>query len=262
MRNNDLFVTLRGSQEIRITTDGSKNILNGISDWVYEEEILADGKSAWLSPSGYNVAFIKYDDSLVEEYKIQYYAKFGKESYPREVAIKYPKPGTPNPIVNLFISVIHPESFYVESIQIKFEQSILDDDRVFTQITWTSDSDVIVRVMNRVQDVQRIFIVSKANNWVPTMVRDESTPDGAWHNRRQPLYLLQGTETPHYVEAMENDEGFVHLAYFSDISNAIPTVWLTIGSWEIDEILGFDLIGRKIYFSSTEVDSTQRQIYR
>jgi hypothetical protein len=82
VRDNDLFVTLDGTKEIRITTDGSKNIINGIADWVYEEEVLARHEASWFSDDGKSLAFIKFNDSNVKEYELQYYSKFGENSYP------------------------------------------------------------------------------------------------------------------------------------------------------------------------------------
>lgn len=89
VKDNDLFVSVDDT-EFQITTDGSHNILNGISDWVYEEEILGNGKSTWFSTNGNSLAFVKYDDTLVREYHLQYYASHGAEesSYPAGIDLK------------------------------------------------------------------------------------------------------------------------------------------------------------------------------
>lgn len=94
VRDNDLYVSSILSNgeliENRITTDGSKSIINGISDWVYEEEVLASHESMWFSPDGYRLAYLKFNETLVPEYKLQMYEN-PHASYPREVSVKYPK---------------------------------------------------------------------------------------------------------------------------------------------------------------------------
>lgn len=90
VRDNDLFVTI-DDQEFRVTTDGSKNIINGIADWVYEEEVFSEQKATWFGPDGLTVAFVKFNDTLVQEFEIQYYAKYGENQYPNKVDLKYPK---------------------------------------------------------------------------------------------------------------------------------------------------------------------------
>ena len=82
VRDNDLFVTMGAMSEIRVTGDGSKNIINGIADWVYEEEVLAVHEATWFSDDGKNLAYLKFDDSEVKEYELQYFSKFGETSYP------------------------------------------------------------------------------------------------------------------------------------------------------------------------------------
>jgi dipeptidyl aminopeptidase B len=189
VRDNDVYVTT-DSHEFRLTTDGSLNIVNGISDWVYEEEILGNGQSAWFSPTGKALAYIKYNDTLVQEYHLQYYMSHDADIYPNEIDLKYPKPGTPNPVAHLYVATGFDTSN--ASVPVMVNIGFDDDDRIFTQIDWISDTTFLVRVMNRVQDVQRLYLVTfESSEWSAKLLRDEATPDGAWHNRRQPLRILQ-----------------------------------------------------------------------
>jgi hypothetical protein len=64
VRDNDLYVTSNDA-EFQLTFDGSKNIINGISDWVYEEEVLASRTATWWSLDGTALAFVKFDDTNV-----------------------------------------------------------------------------------------------------------------------------------------------------------------------------------------------------
>eukprot|EP00842_Homolaphlyctis_polyrhiza_P004652 jgi/Hompol1/5188/HPOL_004208-RA len=100
VRDNDLYVTISEETEVRITTDGSKNTINGIADWVYEvvhvclwclEEVLAQSRAFWFSPDQSRIAFLKFNETLVKDYMLQYYAKYGESQYPKQLDVKYPK---------------------------------------------------------------------------------------------------------------------------------------------------------------------------
>lgn len=266
VRDNDLYVTTDG-QEVQITTDGSKNVMNGISDWVYEEEIVSGPQSAFFSPNGKRIAFVKYNDTLVQEYHIQFYRKYGKTAYPREIDIKYPKPGTPNPVAHIYLSSINAETQKATTSMIDFGTKDFDDaDRIVTQISWLSDDTVLVRLMNRVQDHQRIYAIQTLDggkSWNSRLLRDERTPDGAWFNRMQPIYRLGDlSKKDHaYVEIMDHPSGYAHIAFFADLKTISPTAWLTSGPFDVIDINGVskDLT---IYYTSAEVNSMQRHIYR
>lgn len=81
------------ADEIRLTTDGTSQIRNGVCDWVYEEEVFSTKEALWFSPDGSEIAFIKFDDTLVEKINIPIYGKPGDidDQYPGELIVDYPK---------------------------------------------------------------------------------------------------------------------------------------------------------------------------
>ncbi|KAH6561437.1 hypothetical protein BASA50_005658 [Batrachochytrium salamandrivorans] len=268
VRDNDLYATVDRDTEVRITTDGSKNIINGISDWVYEEEVLGNGNALWFSPDGSHIAFIKFNDTLVKTYPLEYYAKYGATAYPKELNIKYPKPGSPNPVATLHMSTLSSPNITGHDVQIDFGyQGFADDDRLIVEVNWVTHNDtMLVRLMNRVQDIQRVFMVKGVElngivTWNTTLVRDEATPDGAWHNNLQPLVPVLGNSDSSYIEIMDNADGFAHLALFSHADQSTPTSWITSGPWEVTAVSGQDSVKGIIYFISTEQGSTQRHLY-
>ena len=85
--------------------DGSKDTINGIADWVYEEEVLASHSALWFSPDGSTIAYLKFNESQVPEYTYPLYEKDEHGTpYPRQISVKYPKPGFPNPTATLHIT--------------------------------------------------------------------------------------------------------------------------------------------------------------
>ncbi|KAJ3088883.1 hypothetical protein HK102_007706 [Quaeritorhiza haematococci] len=280
VRENDLFVTIDGETEVRITTDGSKQTINGIADWVYEEEVLGTHDAMWFSPDGTQLAYLKSDETKVPEYRLQYYEQ-PRSLYPHELVVKYPKAGAPNPIVTLHIATPSVSSNANLTFPVTFppSQMFAPDDSLIVEVKWmTSNDTLLVRVMNRVQDVQRIFMVKKIVVpegatvggqvvWNATLVRDEPSRDGAWFNLLQPITYVPPSATnpdrlaPSYIELMEDADGYTHLAYFGSISASKPTAWLTNGKWEVTSVVGVDVEKDKIYYLSTEEGSMQRQLY-
>ncbi|KAI8903622.1 dipeptidyl peptidase IV N-terminal region-domain-containing protein [Gorgonomyces haynaldii] len=247
VQDNDITVTIDG-QNIAVTSDGSHEIINGQSDWVYEEEILSDKQAMWFSDDGNHLGYLKFNDTLVKEYRLQYYERYDAKQYPAEIALKYPKPGTPNPFAQLFIADLQP--FKTREINL----DCFGPETVFTQVQWIRNQTLLVRCMNRVQDYQKLFAV-EAPDWKPRLLRDEPSSDGAWFERRQPLYLINTS----YVELLENEDGFAHLAYFDHYTNKKPTKWLTNGPFDIASV---EHVDDYIYYASTEEGSIQRHIYR
>jgi dipeptidyl aminopeptidase len=76
---NDLYVIpdsemAQGTPKaIRVTTDGSAVIFNGVPDWAYEEEVFSSDSALWWSPNGKTVAYLRSDEAEVKDYKLQYY---------------------------------------------------------------------------------------------------------------------------------------------------------------------------------------------
>ncbi|KAJ2998634.1 hypothetical protein HDV02_004264 [Globomyces sp. JEL0801] len=252
IRDNDVYLTI-GGKELQVTFDGSKDIINGISDWVYEgtvfdififvEEVLASHQSTWFSLDGNAIAFIKYNETLVPDYQLQYYEKYQEKQYPEILNVKYPKPGAPNPVVSLHVAYM--QSGVLQSSGINFgEMGFLDEDRLITEVNWIDGVSLFVRLMNRVQDIQRLFLVElKQDAWIATLVREEATPDGAWHNHLQPLRLIPSAvgKSSSYIELMDHPDGYAHIAHFKSLADKKPFSWLTSGKWEVSDIKGIDI---------------------
>ena len=101
VRDNDLYgVDLASGREFRITTDGCFNrIINGIPDWVYEEEFGFSRAFQW-SPDGSQLAYMRFDESRVKEYNMN---RFAGQLYPENYTFKYPKAGEENSIVEVWV---------------------------------------------------------------------------------------------------------------------------------------------------------------
>jgi dipeptidyl aminopeptidase len=269
VRNNDLYVSDNLKKEIRITFDGSATIFNGVPDWVYEEEIYGTDHVCWWSPDGRHIAFLRLDVSKIPEYRMPMYAEKPpeKSSYPTEVRIRYPKPGYWNPIATLHVFSLDgkpPSQFSpVPPIIYQADRDFVDSDRLIVEVAWMGNTKLLLRVMNRHQDIARLHLVYVTSNFA-TFVREYSGKlDGGWLDIRSSLTYVPATpNNPEgYIDVMPN-AGFDHLAFYSPIDSELPLIWLTSGDWEVvDGPLALDVDKGLVYYMSTERGSTQRHLY-
>ncbi len=97
----DKFFTLGQTNSLRVTTDGDQGtIYNGITDWLYEEEVLYQSNAIWWSPDSTKFAYLKFNDSLVDYFAFPVY---DGSQYDHMNRIRYPKPNMANPIVRAYV---------------------------------------------------------------------------------------------------------------------------------------------------------------
>lgn len=142
--------------EIQITDDGSQNIYNGICDWVYEEEVFATKTAAWLSPDNKKLVYAQFDDSPVQHITIPVYGVPGssRDQYPGIVDFPYPKTGSNNPLVKLFLVDLSKASSSepVKKVQIPAPEELREKQHIVSVVTWANNDTLISTWMNRVQN--------------------------------------------------------------------------------------------------------------
>lgn len=271
VRENNLYLRKLSSLEVTpITKDGGKNLFYGVPDWVYEEEVFSGNTGTWWSGDGKFVAFLRTNESAVPEYPVQYFLSRpsgkkplpGLENYPEVRQIKYPKAGSPNPIVNLqFYDVEKKEVFSFD-----MPEDFSDDERIIIEIVWASEGKVLVRETNRESDVVKIFVMdTKARTGKLVRSDDITALDGGWVEPSQSTRVIPadpGNGRPHdgYIDTVIY-EGYDHLAYFTPFDNPEP-VMLTKGNWEVVKApSAVDLKKGRVYFIATKEAPTQRHVY-
>lgn len=138
------------------------------------------------------------------------------------------------------------------------------EDRIITQVTWINENtSVLVRLMNRIQNKQKLYMVYlDRDSWKSKLLRDEQTKDKAWINLMQPLHLIKATESSpsSYIEMIEDSNGFTHLGFFENVQDKSPK-FITSGNWEVTSVDSINPITRRIFYTSTERESTQRHVF-
>ncbi|KAJ7849979.1 dipeptidyl aminopeptidase [Mycena olivaceomarginata] len=289
---NDLYVlpSPTAAAPIRITTTGSTSLFNGVPSWVYEEEILSSNFALWFSPSSSKLAFLIFDESLVDVFTFPIYNPTENSDevvpYTSEVKMKYPKPGYRNPLVEVAVFDL---AAYLEAgdpdvhvLTLNWTGRHLDDDSTISEIKWVSDDMLILKELNRVADNGSVVLfenlakptLSLAEREKGTVVRklgkNGEEGDDGWVDNFQNIYALPGslvstlsagTVGTAYLDVLPTPEGFSHLALFSPASSSTP-IWLTSGEWEVTKgVMGVDIANGVVYFEAANPLSTSRHLY-
>ena len=242
VKENDLYVMDLMSQKVkRITKDGEYNtIINGAVDWVYEEEFGMSKGFEWNS-NGTKIAFYRFDESAVKQWQMTTYGKL----YPDLYKFKYPKAGESNSIVQVFIADAQKGGCKLIDLN-------SDADQYIPRIKWTKNPNVLsVQRLNRLQNKWNLLMVEGTNVQVSL---EETNP--RYVDITDDLFFL--SDKKHMIVSSERD-GYKHL-YFHKVDG--PQIFqITSGDWEVDQVLGIDEKNELIYYTSTEVNPTERHIY-
>ncbi|MGK7396238.1 MAG: S9 family peptidase [Candidatus Cyclobacteriaceae bacterium M3_2C_046] len=245
IKANDLFYfDLESEKEIQITEDGQLNkIINGMSDWVYEEEFGFTKAYKW-SPDSRSIAYYRFDESAVNHYNLQIWGGL----YPENYVYKYPKAGEQNSEVTIW--VYHLKA--ADKVQVELGQ----DYEYVAQMQWTSDPDqLMVVTLNRLQN-HLSLLHANSRSGDGQVILEETSPtyvDIEFNNTF--IYL---PENKGFLRTSEQD-GFKHI-YHYDMQGQLKQQ-VTDGTWEVDEFYGYDPVKQLIYYNSTEVSPLERHLY-
>lgn len=243
-KHNNLFIyNLATKVSTPITTDGKKNaIINGITDWVYEEEFAFVKAFDWSKDSK-KLAYIRFDESEVPEFSM---SMFGKDLYPTIETFKYPKAGEKNSVVSLHI--------YDATLHSTKEINLSKyNDFYIARMQWTSDANVLsAQVLNRHQDNLDLLFVDGTTG-VSKVVLNEK--DKAYVDVTDNLTYLADNS---FIWTSEKD-GFNHIFLYD--KNGKLKNQVTKGNWEVTAYYGFDEKTKTVFYQSTENGSINRAVY-
>ncbi|MEP3387236.1 MAG: S9 family peptidase, partial [Reichenbachiella sp.] len=248
--NNLYFVKLSNMSEHQVTTDGKLgSIINGSTDWVYEEELYITKAFFW-SPNSEKLAFYRFDETAVKEYNLQYWDNGAL--YPRDYRYKYPKAGEKNSTVT--IKVYNLKDNTTQTVDLGKETDIY-----IPNIQWTKNSDILaIKRLNRLQNQQDIFHYSTKFKSATNILTDKSktyihaTYTDEW------IYLDNGT---HFLMSSER-EGYKHF-YIHRMDGQLEYK-ATSGAYNAEKLIALDQRSKTpvLYYTSTENGSTERHVYQ
>ncbi len=244
-KENNLFIyDISAKKSTAITNDGKKNaIINGITDWVYEEEFAFVRAFDWSKDSK-KIAFIRFDESQVPEFSM---SVFHKDLYPTIETFKYPKAGEKNSEVSLHI--------YDVATASKKDVNLSNySDFYIARMKWTNDANVLcAQVLNRHQDNLDLLFIDGTTAASKVALNEK---DKAYIDVTDNLTFLKDNS---FIWTSEKD-GFNHIYLYDNTGKLKNQV--TKGNWEVTNYYGFDEKNKTIYYQSVENGSINRDVYR
>lgn len=243
--NNDIFIYDLTTDEIYpITTNGKWNhIINGTTDWVYEEEY-GFTKAYAFSPDSKEIAYLMFDESRVKEFEMM---RYDAELYNKAYRFKYPKAGEENSTVRLFIYNIANKT--TREIEVGAEH-----DQYIPRIDYTPAGELFYYRVNRLQ-----------NNFEVVLVKGDGTQQVIYNEKdecyveRPNVATITFIDDDRFIVREETSTGWFHL-YLHSISKGRLNA-ITSGEWEVTKIVGLSPNNKSIYYMSTEQSPLERHLY-
>ncbi len=239
---NNIYVKDLVSGELsQITHDGVVNeIINGHTDWVYEEEFSIVRAFDW-SRDGKRLAFLRFDERQVPEFSMDVY---GQDLYQTQTVFKYPKAGEENSVVTLHLH---------DLASGKTVEVDLPDYEYIPRLEWTNKNNILsVQTLNRHQNDLKLIFVDADTNTAEVVLNET---DDAYVDVTFDLTFLADNS---FIWTSEQD-GWNHI-YLYD-SNGRLRNQVTQGNWEVTRYYGYDEDSKRIFYQSTENGSINRDVY-
>lgn len=244
VRDNNLFVKeLLSGKELQITRDGKQNeIINGASDWVYEEEFALKESFFW-SPDNRRLAFLRFDESKVKEFNMAMYGSL----YPAEYKYKYPKAGEENARVSAWV-------YDLEKANTIPIQAGEDANQYLPRMQWNSNgTGLCITRMNRHQNHLELLMADPTTGAVKLLMEEKNQTYIDIHDN---LRFLKDGKT--YLWSSELG-GFNRL-YVYDM-NGKPLRALTSNTMDVTEVYGVDEKNGLVWFEAAYPNPMSRSIF-
>jgi dipeptidyl-peptidase-4 len=254
VRDNNIFIVklLYDNAEVQITKDGKRNeVINGIPDWVYEEEFSL-ARSMVFTADSKQLVWVRYDEKSVKEFSMPMFKGLNPEhqeyaDYPGSYTYKYPIAGEQNSACTVW-------SFDISSRQTRQLQLPLDADDYIPRLKMTSQpQQVAVYTLNRHQDCLRIFMCNPLSTVCKQVVEEKVDK----YVREEAMDAIQITE--HHILVPSDRTGWMHLYLYNHNGQLLRQV--DDGNYEVSDVYGFDEKTGDTYFASHENGATDQRVW-
>lgn len=243
---NNLYIkNLTNGEVTQLTDDGQRNkIINGTTDWVYEEEFAFTQAYQWNN-DGSKIAFLRFDESEVPMITMEFYGTYPNQLYPEPYSYKYPKAGENNSVVTLHLYDV--KSGELTKVDLK------NDYEYIPRIKWTAKTDVLsAQLMNRHQDDMKLVFVNAEKNTTHVVLHETAE---AYINVTDNLTFLADNS---FLWTSERDN-WNHIYHYAENGDVIDQV--TSGDWVVSAFYGYDPASNRVFYQSTENGSVNRGVF-
>lgn len=243
VKDNNVYIKkLDYGTEVAVTTDGKRNnVINGVPDWVYQEEFGLLNSFAW-SPDCLTLSFIRWDESKVPMYDINVYEgacnrQMEYAKYPGKFEYKYPVAGEKNAIVSVV-------NYDVENRTLKTTKLPISAEDYIPRIKYPKSSDrLMITTLNRTQNLLQIFAANPRSS-VSKLIYKETSD--SWINLD---YAASAVFNENDFYILSEKSGYVHLYQYGNSGALIKQI--TKGDWNITDYYGYDPIAKVHYIQAT-----------
>ncbi|XP_068604393.1 A-type potassium channel modulatory protein DPP6-like [Brachionichthys hirsutus] len=256
--NNIYYRSTVESRSIRLVSTGKEGVVfNGLSDWLYEEEIFQSHIAHWWSPDGARLAYATINDTLVPRMELP---MFTGTLYPMGKEYHYPKAGEENPVITLHVVNLNGPLHTIEMRR-------PDDPRIgefyVTMVKWATSTKLAINWLNRAQNIS-ILTLCEATTGVCTKKHEDESEGWLHRQNEKPLFSKDGLKLFFTRAIPQGGRGkFFHVSMsVSQPNTSADTLQsITSGDWDVTRVLAYDEDGQLIYFLSTEDGPTRRHLY-
>lgn len=242
VQDNNIFIfDIASMQTKQITTDGEFNyIINGTTDWVYEEEFAITKGFFWSNDSE-KIVYYKFDESKVKQFSMTIYG----DLYPEEYVYKYPKAGEDNSVVEIYV-------YDLKNDKTNHIDMGMNKDIYLPRLQWTPNDEVFIHKLNRHQNQYELFIAS-TNDFKPKKIYEE----------RNQYYIEQVEDVvflndkKHFILKSERN-GYMNLYKIGIYDRSIDPI--TQEKYDIDQICYINPKTEEIFYTATQSEAYNREL--
>ena len=251
VRDNNIFIT-DGKTEKQITTDGKFNeIINGVPDWVNEEEFGFNNALAWSS-DGKTLSWIRYDESKVKTYSLQTFmgSKPTRKEftvYPGEYAYKYPKAGEDNSKVTVWAHNL------INGKTLQYQLPLDTDGYVPRVKTFPRENQILIYTMNRHQDMLNLYVSNPLTGTCRLLIK-ENVPKYVKEEAMEGISIMKNC-----ILLPSDRDGYMHLYLYSLEGKLIRQI--EKGNYDVTKVYGYDEKTGSTYFQAAGKTPMQRETY-
>nr|XP_018915973.1 PREDICTED: dipeptidyl aminopeptidase-like protein 6 isoform X1 [Bemisia tabaci]XP_018915974.1 PREDICTED: dipeptidyl aminopeptidase-like protein 6 isoform X1 [Bemisia tabaci]XP_018915975.1 PREDICTED: dipeptidyl aminopeptidase-like protein 6 isoform X1 [Bemisia tabaci] len=248
-----------GAPLLRLTSNGSPTIRNGIPDWMYQEEIFKSGSGVWFSPDGRYLAYASFNDSLVGELKYPIYGM--RTQYPHIEILRYPKAGTINPTATVWLVDLSSR----DSAHVRFKKpTILENDPqepYLINVAWSSNNKLAIVWLSRRQNLSVVQICS-VNTASCEDSHTQRSEEGWLEPHGSIIFSPDGTGFMTLLPVLDGSAGyFTHVCHVNISTQVVTSV--THAQFVVTKLLSWDHENKLVYFEAAPYGRPgERHIYK
>ncbi|KAM7369660.1 hypothetical protein PAMP_010964 [Pampus punctatissimus] len=256
--NNIYYRSTVESRSIRLVSTGKEGVIfNGLSDWLYEEEIFQSHIAHWWSPDGARLAYATINDTLVPRMELP---MFTGTPYPMGKEYHYPKAGEENPVITLYVVNLNGP---LHTIEMKRPDDPRIGEYYVTMVKWATTTKLAINWLNRAQNIS-ILTLCEATTGVCTKKHEDESEGWLHRQNERPLFSKDGLKLFFTRAIPQGGRGkFFHISMsISQPNTSTDTLQsITSGDWDVTQVLAYNEDSQLIYFLSTEDGPKRRHLY-